>query len=189
MAGSAECAIRTEVEVPILALATMVDGLRKSHLPALPSDASKVAMACDFMACAQVAGCSLAGVDPTLARLEPDLLGEFFVLATLEPPDPFKGTPHPWLPETAWRLEDGHRMAEFVGRAAYGAELASGPQRRLVTMIVEPDPDDPADVIGDEPIWHDGTVVGWVTSGGYAHHSRCSIVLGYVPTALAAWNW
>ena len=45
-----------------------------------------------------------------------------------------------------------------------------GPKRRLVAMVVEPDPDAPADVIGDEPIWHDGEVVGWVTSGGYGHH-------------------
>ncbi|MGD9705533.1 MAG: glycine cleavage T C-terminal barrel domain-containing protein, partial [Acidimicrobiia bacterium] len=51
--------------------------------------------------------------------------------------------------------------------------------------IVDPDPDDPADVIGDEPIWHDGAVVGWVTSGGYAHHSKVSLALGYVPAALA----
>ena len=47
---------------------------------------------------------------------------------------------------------------------------AGGPERRLVAFVVEPDPDDPADVIGDEPIWHDGAVVGWVTSGGYLHH-------------------
>ena len=29
-----------------------------------------------------------------------------------------------------------------------------------------------ADVLGDEPIWHDGKVVGWVTSGGYGHYRR-----------------
>ena len=40
------------------------------------------------------------------------------------------------------------------------------------TFVVEPDPDDPADVIGDEPVWHDGAVVGWVTSGGYGHHVK-----------------
>ncbi len=74
---------------------------------------------------------------------------------------------------------------EFIGRAAHEAELATGPARRLVTLVVEPDPADPADVIGDEPIWHDGTVVGWVTSGGFAHASRASIALGYVPAALA----
>ena len=74
---------------------------------------------------------------------------------------------------------------EFVGREAHEAELAAGPARRLVTLVVEPDPDDPADAIGDEPIWHDGKVVGWVTSGGYAHHSKASVALGYVPTELA----
>ena len=76
---------------------------------------------------------------------------------------------------------------DFIGRAAHEAELASGgPARRLVAFVVEPDPDDPADVIGDEPIWHDGAVVGWVTSGGYGHHVKQSIALGYVPTALAS---
>ena len=60
---------------------------------------------------------------------------------------------------------------EFIGRAAHEAEVAAGgPKRRLVAFVVEPDPDDPADVIGDEPVWHDGAVVGWVTSGGYGHH-------------------
>jgi dimethylglycine dehydrogenase len=74
---------------------------------------------------------------------------------------------------------------EFIGRAAYEAEVAAGePARKLVALVVEPDPDDPADVIGDEPIWHDDAVVGWVTSGGYGHHVRQSIALGYVPTAL-----
>ena len=60
---------------------------------------------------------------------------------------------------------------EFIGRAAHEAEVAAaGRTRRLVAFVVEPDPDDPADVIGDEPVWHDGEVVGWITSGGYGHH-------------------
>ena len=42
-----------------------------------------------------------------------------------------------------------------------------------------------ADVLGDEPIWHDGKVVGWVTSGGYAHYVDKSLAQGYVPTELA----
>jgi dimethylglycine dehydrogenase len=79
-----------------------------------------------------------------------------------------------------------------IGRAAYEAELAVGPQRRLVTFTVAVgDGDDAADVIGDEPIWHTGadgesTVVGWITSGGYAHYAGRSVALGYVPAALAA---
>lgn len=78
---------------------------------------------------------------------------------------------------------------EFVGRAAVEAEQQRGPQRALVYLEVDPDPDEPADVIGDEPIWcigPDGAdVVGWITSGGYAHHSRVSLALGYVPAELA----
>jgi dimethylglycine dehydrogenase len=75
---------------------------------------------------------------------------------------------------------------EFVGRAALEAEMARGPERALIYLDVDPDPDEPADVIGDEPIWHDGEVVGWVTSGGYAHYSARSLALGYVPAGLAA---
>ena len=75
---------------------------------------------------------------------------------------------------------------DFVGRSAVEAERLNGPSRRLVTFVVDVGTgSDAADVIGDEPVWHDGTVVGWVTSGGYAHHSAASIALGYVPTALA----
>ena len=44
---------------------------------------------------------------------------------------------------------------------------------------------DACDVIGDEPVWHDGKVVGWVTSGGYAHHSEVSVAMGYIPAELA----
>jgi dimethylglycine dehydrogenase len=78
------------------------------------------------------------------------------------------------------------RDHDFIGRAAHEAEVnGDGPKRRLVTFVVEPDPDDPADVIGDEPVWHDDKVVGWITSGGYGHHVKQSIALGYVPTELS----
>ena len=76
---------------------------------------------------------------------------------------------------------------DFVGRAAVEAERDNGgPSRRLVMFRVEPNPDAPADCIGDEPVWHDGTVVGWVTSGGYAHYSGASLAWGVVPAELAA---
>jgi len=41
-----------------------------------------------------------------------------------------------------------------------------------------------ADVVGDEAVWLDGAVVGWVTSGGYAHHAERSVALAYLPAAL-----
>ncbi len=74
---------------------------------------------------------------------------------------------------------------DFIGRAAVEAERERGPERSMVYLEVDPDPDEPADVIGDEPIWHDGAVVGWVTSGAYAHYSQRSLALGYVPSELA----
>jgi dimethylglycine dehydrogenase len=74
---------------------------------------------------------------------------------------------------------------DFVGRDALEAEMARGPERSMVYLEVDPDPDEPADVIGDEPIWHQGEVVGWVTSGAYAHYSQRSLALGYVPAPLA----
>ena len=74
---------------------------------------------------------------------------------------------------------------DFVGRDAVEAEAAAGPKRSMVYLDVDPDPDDPADVLGDEPIWHDGSVVGWITSGAYAHHTGRSLAFGYVPAELA----
>ena len=33
----------------------------------------------------------------------------------------------------------------------------------------------------DEPIWKDGQVVGFVSSGGYAHFVEKSVALGFLP--------
>ena len=71
---------------------------------------------------------------------------------------------------------------DFVGRDAAVASLTVGPERRLCLFTVDVDG---ADVLGDEPIWHDGEVVGWATSGGYAHWSEASCALGYLPVNLA----
>jgi len=75
------------------------------------------------------------------------------------------------------------RKNDFIGRDAALREKEAGPKRRLVTFVVS---DAGADCIGDEPVWHDGKVVGWITSGGYAHHVGKSLALGYVPAELAA---
>jgi dimethylglycine dehydrogenase len=71
---------------------------------------------------------------------------------------------------------------DFVGRAAAVRDRERGPTRRLVTLVVDAAD---ADASGDEPVWHDGAVVGWVTSGGYGHCVAKSIALAYVPAALA----
>lgn len=71
---------------------------------------------------------------------------------------------------------------DFIGRAAVEAERdAGGPSRRLVMFRVDVDPEAPADCIGDEPVWRNGEVIGWITSGGYAHYSAASLAWGYIP--------
>lgn len=70
---------------------------------------------------------------------------------------------------------------DFIGKEAALKEKADGPKRSRVCMEVDATD---ADVMGDEPIWVDGKVVGWVTSGGYGHCVGQSLAQGYIPTAL-----
>jgi dimethylglycine dehydrogenase len=70
----------------------------------------------------------------------------------------------------------------FIGRSAAAEEKESGGALRLVTLQVDAAD---ADAIGDEPIWHDGKAVGWVTSGAFGHRVGRSLALGYVPAALS----
>ncbi|MDQ6433385.1 FAD-dependent oxidoreductase [Mesorhizobium sp. LHD-90] len=74
------------------------------------------------------------------------------------------------------------KEADFIGKQAALAERESGGKYRLRAFVIEAVD---ADVIGDEAIWHGGAVVGWVTSGGYAHNAQKSVALGYVPKQLA----
>ena len=77
---------------------------------------------------------------------------------------------------------------EFVGKAAAEAERHAGPARRLVPLVIDAPAVDgePIDVSNDEAILRDGTAVGYVSSGGYAHHVGQSMAMGYVPTEMAA---
>lgn len=67
----------------------------------------------------------------------------------------------------------------FIGKEATQKEFEAGPKHLRVAFEVDVSD---ADVMGDEPIWHDGEVIGWITSGGYAHYVRKSLAQGYVPT-------
>jgi len=70
---------------------------------------------------------------------------------------------------------------EFHGRDAM---QAIGIRSKCVTMLID-GPDD-ADPWGREALYHDGTRVGRLTSGGYSVAFGKSIGMGYVPPALAA---
>jgi dimethylglycine dehydrogenase len=71
---------------------------------------------------------------------------------------------------------------DFIGRAAAEAERDAGPSRKLCAFEVDADD---ADVVAYEPIWLDGAVVGFCTSGGYSHHAQKSVALGFVPVERA----
>jgi len=72
---------------------------------------------------------------------------------------------------------------DFIGKAAAAAESVAEPTIKLVTMTID---SDDIDVSNDEAILKDDECVGYVTSGGFAHHVGKSMALGYVPAALAA---
>lgn len=74
------------------------------------------------------------------------------------------------------------KEADFIGKAAALAERERGPRMKFVTLVMETDN---IDVSHDEAIFHGGGCVGYVTSGGFAHHIGQSIALGYVPAELA----
>jgi dimethylglycine dehydrogenase len=71
---------------------------------------------------------------------------------------------------------------DFIGRDGALKEKETGGRLRLLTFTVDTRD---VDVIGDEPVWHMNNVVGWITSGGYAHHVGKSVALGYVPKEIA----
>ena len=65
---------------------------------------------------------------------------------------------------------------DFVGKAVTEGFRAEGPSRRLVTMVI----DTPIDVTLDEAVLKDGDAVGYITSGGFAHHVGKSMAMAYV---------
>ena len=73
------------------------------------------------------------------------------------------------------------KAADFIGKAALLAEREQGVKRKLCTFEVDARD---ADAVAWEPIWHQGEVVGYVTSGGYSHYARKSIAFGFLPLEL-----
>ena len=76
-----------------------------------------------------------------------------------------------------------NKESDFIGKRAALEEKESGVSRVLCTFLVEAED---ADVVADEPIWVDDKVIGFVTSGGYAHFSKKSVALGFLPIELLA---
>lgn len=69
---------------------------------------------------------------------------------------------------------------DFIGKAAAMAERDSEshkPSQKIVTLEVH---DTDADATGFEPVWADGKLVGFVTSGGYGHTVNKSLAMAMI---------
>ena len=71
---------------------------------------------------------------------------------------------------------------DFIGQQAAVEQQGAAPKRTLGTLVLEAED---ADAVSDEPVFHNGEVVGFVTSGGYGHWVGKSIALAYLPPELA----
>ena len=74
-----------------------------------------------------------------------------------------------------------NKPAAFIGKAAALAEKAKGAERKLCAFAVDAAD---ADVVAYEPIYVDGEIKGFVTSGGYSHYAEKSVALGFLPVEL-----
>ena len=72
------------------------------------------------------------------------------------------------------------KNVDFIGRSAAEAERLTPPERQLVVFEVGARD---ADVVAYEPVFINGTVQGFCTSGGYSHHAEKSIAFALVPRA------
>jgi dimethylglycine dehydrogenase len=72
---------------------------------------------------------------------------------------------------------------DFIGRDALLRAREKGPRRRLA--MLEVDAAD-ADAVGNEPVFEDGQIVGYVSSGGYGHTVGKSLALAYLRPDLAS---
>ncbi|MBT4567024.1 MAG: FAD-dependent oxidoreductase [Marinovum sp.] len=70
------------------------------------------------------------------------------------------------------------KPVDFIGKEAALGEKEKGASRKLVAFEVIAND---ADVVAYEPVWMDGSVVGFCTSGGYSHYAEKSIALALIP--------
>ncbi len=75
-----------------------------------------------------------------------------------------------------------NKAADFIGKQEVIVARDAGATKKLVTLVVDTD----VDCHHDEAVFHNGQCVGYITSGGYAHYSGCSLAMAYIPAELCA---
>ncbi len=74
--------------------------------------------------------------------------------------------------------------SDFIGRDAALAERdGAGPDKIVVTLEIDATD---ADASGYEPVWQDGALVGFVTSGGYGHTVGKSLAMAMIDRSASA---
>ncbi|TIT20158.1 MAG: FAD-dependent oxidoreductase [Mesorhizobium sp.] len=72
----------------------------------------------------------------------------------------------------AWK-----KLEDFIGRTAIEAQRLQIPTRRLVQLAVS---GTAPLLFGTEPVWRNGTLVGYLRSAGFGHTVGCGIGMGYL---------
>lgn len=70
-----------------------------------------------------------------------------------------------------------NKGADFIGRAALEPQRAQIPRRRLLQIAA---PAAAPLMFGTEPVWRDGSLVGYLRSAGFGHTLGCGIGMGYL---------
>ena len=102
----------------VIAFATMVGGIDVPDLPALDAGCGHKIDRGIIPDCSLAIGKRLTHGDSKMEPLQPDLIGEFFVLEALSPvqDNPYITAPNQWMPEAAWKLRPS-AMRDFALRA------------------------------------------------------------------------
>ena len=74
------------------------------------------------------------------------------------------------------------KKKDYIGRAAIEVERRASSAKCLATLTIEAEG---ADCWGSEPIFRDGALVGYATSGGYGWRTGESLCVGYMDRAAA----
>jgi 4-methylaminobutanoate oxidase (formaldehyde-forming) len=72
---------------------------------------------------------------------------------------------------------------EFIGKDALVKARAAGLSRKLCTLVLEDD--EFTQIYGGEAVYHDGSVITRVRSGGFGYTLEKNILYAYLPTELA----
>ncbi|MCK1699424.1 FAD-dependent oxidoreductase [Bradyrhizobium sp. 144] len=72
----------------------------------------------------------------------------------------------------AWKKNE-----DFIGRAALDLQRGQIPRRRLVQLAA---PRAEPLMFGTEPVWRNGSLVGYLRSAGFGHTLGCGIGMGYL---------